>query len=221
MDVVPSTQDLDAAGSATDWFAGTVGGDTIPSVSGGVAVSNNAAGERLFRTDFGGSITRQSVTGDMTIEVSVHVNSDGNGGAGSTGYFAFALQRPGESDSFRMTIDANEVNFDSGGTNAIATADNTDGFHVFRIANTGDDYFVWRDGVLLNADENSPFAPTNGSFNTGGAWFLGDFSGSIGGNWEVDYIRVDNGGAFAPVPEPSSLALLGLGGLLIARRRRG
>ena len=220
MDVNPSGQDLDSAGSATDWFPNVAGGAIIPQTyTGGVAVSNQGAAEVLFRTDFGGSITRQSFPGDFTIEVSVHVNSDGNGGAGSAGYFGIALQTPGETNSFAMVIDAGEINISGGST--IATADNTDGFHTFRIANEGDDYFVWRDGVLLNADESSPFAPSNGSFNTGGAWFVGDYSGSIGGNWEVDYIRADNGGAFAPVPEPTSLALLGLGGLLIARRRRG
>lgn len=40
---------------------------------------------------------------------------------------------------------------------------------------------------------------------------------SVGDLIEIDYIQVFDD---SPIPEPSSLALLGLGGLLIARRRR-
>lgn len=36
-------------------------------------------------------------------------------------------------------------------------------------------------------------------------------------NYGVDHVRID----FVPIPEPGSLALLGLSGLMIARRRRG
>lgn len=44
-----------------------------------------------------------------------------------------------------------------------------------------------------------------------------DPAGGGGIDFEIDYIRVSTN---ASVPEPSSLALLGLGGLLVARRRR-
>lgn len=39
------------------------------------------------------------------------------------------------------------------------------------------------------------------------------------GQWEIDYIRHANG-AYALIPEPASLALLGLCGMLMLRRRR-
>jgi len=37
---------------------------------------------------------------------------------------------------------------------------------------------------------------------------------------DIDYIRIDDDQAWAPVPEPMTMALLGLGGLLGLRRRR-
>lgn len=222
MDFVASTQDLDG-NSTVDWFAGVAGSLITPQVSGGIASSNfvPAVKEALWRTDFGGSLGRNALLGDFTIEFSVHVNSDGNGGAGSAGYFGVVLDHVNDTDSLRMNITGDAINFDFDAKNPIATGDNTDGFHTFRIAydtsNATNDYYIWRDGVLLGG---GPIAPTNGNANLSGVLFLGNFSGSLGGNWQVDYIRVDKDGAFAPVPEPGSLALLALGGLSVARRRR-
>jgi hypothetical protein len=48
---------------------------------------------------------------------------------------------------------------------------------------------------------------------------LGDFSTGIGGDWEVDYIRYDDSGAYA-IPEPASLGLLGLMGFIYLVKRR-
>lgn len=37
---------------------------------------------------------------------------------------------------------------------------------------------------------------------------------------DVDYIRLDNTGAYAPIPEPMTMCLLGLGSLFVLRRKR-
>jgi len=47
------------------------------------------------------------------------------------------------------------------------------------------------------------------------------FSGSIGGTTNWDYVAWTNAGAFVPVPEPTLMALLGMGTLALLRRRRG
>lgn len=216
MDVLPSTQDLDSAGSATDWFAGTVGGLTIPPVSGGIAFSNQGAGEVLYRTDFGGSIQRQNIVSQsFTIEASVRVL--GPLDSGDVGQFGFALDPGGSSSSYRLNVDTNRVNLDGNGNGEIATGSNAASFVAFRIAydQPDDEYTAWRDGVEIF----SAAVGTNAPFNNGGSFFLGDFTGSLSGEWEVDYIRLTPG-AFAPVPEPSSLAMVGLASLIGLRRRR-
>ena len=97
-------------------------------------------------------------------------------------------------------------------------------WHNYRVAVLGQD--VAGDGLVhanLYQDENligsHSWAPsTSGSAV---AWM------GIGWNWNVsgvdvdlDYYRVDATGAYAPVPEPITMALLGLGGLLGLRRRK-
>ena len=60
---------------------------------------------------------------------------------------------------------------------------------------------------------------TNSPFNNNGGIFVGDFTGSLTGEWEVDYIRVDDN-AVAPIPEPAAGALLGLSAIALFMRRR-
>lgn len=189
MDALLGTQNLDGNGTE-DWFNGAVSGLTQPTVSGGFGVSDQTASpaEILWRTDFGGSLTRATVTGDFTIEFSVQLEA-GTQDGGDVGTFGVAFQQPGQTQSIRINIDEDNVN--GGGLGTVATTSNTDTQHVYRVAREGtNNWYLWRDGVLLNSDLATPVAGSNGNVNSGGFWFLGDFTGSLSGEWDVDYIRV-------------------------------
>lgn len=109
-----------------------------------------------------------------------------------------------------------------------ANDNNSAAFHAFRLAYDPDPdpnvageagkFSVWRDGVLLtDANGNSKFGDAFGSLPLDRLIF-GDFARTAAGVTELDYVRFTPG-AFAPVPEPSSLGLLAVGAAAWCRRR--
>jgi len=97
-------------------------------------------------------------------------------------------------------------------------------WHNYRVAVLGQDVAgdglvhanLYQDQTLIGSHSWAP--STSGSAV---AWMGVDWSWDIGSvDVDVDYFRVDGTGAYAPVPEPMTMALLGLGGLLGLRRRK-
>lgn len=67
-----------------------------------------------------------------------------------------------------------------------------------------------------NADEYHQLVASTGSTVTGNVYLKIERTGGINGFIFVDDVAVDA----SPVPEPGSMALLGLGGMMLIRRRR-
>ena len=100
----------------------------------------------------------------------------------------------------------------------LASGDFTQGFHTMRIAEPAGsgkgDTHVWVDGQLVS--------DTLVGYNHPGTLRLlvGDTgSAPLDGEVLIEYVRVDKTGAFAPIPEPSALVLLGMGLAMIGLRR--
>lgn len=99
------------------------------------------------------------------------------------------------------------------GNYVAATIDNTN-FHTYRVT-------VLSTGATLYIDDNPTPIGTLATFRALGTnnFRFGDFSGGEDAAFETDYIRIFDGGAVAPVPEPAAMSLIGLGALVLRRRK--
>jgi hypothetical protein len=96
----------------------------------------------------------------------------------------------------------------------------SDGYHTYDLIHNPDDgtgASLYIDGTLIETNLHTSFA-------NGNRVEFGDLiqvnSGFGGGYWASTYFAYDADEAFAPViPEPASLAMLSVGGLLLARSR--
>jgi hypothetical protein len=122
-----------------------------------------------------------------------------------------------------LIIGATDARVEQTGTgyHELGASVNNDAQHIWRMANylnpiTGGPVMqVWRDGVDMGTHDVS-WVNNTSSYST----WMGDLSGSCAGEWDLDYIRVDFTGAYAPVPEPATISLLALGGLALLRKRK-
>lgn len=205
MDENPSGQDLDSAGNAADWFANPALGSGVDqqmwipqTYAGGIASSNQAAAvpEALFRSDYGGSISRQSITGDFTVEVAIRLKEGTIVSPGfDLGGFGMFINPPGQ-NAFRLNINENEVSTGPGDA-VTGTGSNTAGMTIFRVAYVESDqrFWVWRDGALIYGDTPGAGGGVEGSETSvylGGGFLLGDFASDISGDWDIEYIRLHN-----------------------------
>ncbi len=97
-----------------------------------------------------------------------------------------------------LNIDTDHIATSDGGDNEVnilaEEIDNESDFHVYRIAFDVTDrkFQIWRDDVLIGEDEDALSSMGYGYFGFGDGSSMGD------GSAEIDYIRWDANGAYAP-----------------------
>jgi hypothetical protein len=91
---------------------------------------------------------------------------------------------------------------------------NPDDFHTFRVDVLGDNIDLFVDNVLVLDNVVDPTSHSNPALNL---LRLGDGTGTGDGNYDTQFFNTYQDGV---VPEPSSLALLGLGAFAVTLRQR-
>jgi hypothetical protein len=113
----------------------------------------------------------------------------------------FAVLGIGENAIYDLTTDISSVDDNSGGINSTAM------YFGVHDANTGPDNAVWEfDGDILETNAHSFFLVISSDYNY------------ATGTYNV--IKTSSPGAPIPNPEPSTIALLGIGGIMTLLRRR-
>ena len=94
--------------------------------------------------------------------------------------------------------------------------DPTDDFHIYRVKYSDASFNIYVDHVGITGGGVS----SDVSGNPGSLFQFGDFTGTDDSEYLLDYVRWTGAGAF-PIPEPATMLLLGIGGVLgVIRKRR-
>ena len=190
----------DGTNFVNEWAEPGAGGtDVEPELNGEVLTVVNNDNNGWIELNNGGTVWENGVAGggSWTAEVRIKLANDAGNG--------FVIWAANGSERGILQIDTNAVS--PFGRPAIDENDNTDDFHTFRMAYDSELglYFFWRDEVLLTPDGGVPAqAGTNQN-----RFIIGDCCSSyLMTTVEVEYVRIDTTGAFAP--DPSAGAALNL-----------
>lgn len=206
----PAFIDLDANGFADMTATGS------PLVAGGVTrITTNQLWGANDDTTTSWPVLNPTVQSGYTIEARVKIIDDGTT-EGSRGSFTLATSADGTNSNGLLNIGRDFVGWGLS-TSPLATVDNTDDFHDYRLVQLPgqpDQYFVWRDDVLLNPG-GTPL-DSGVDFQLGSRLVFGDGGVAYAGTSEVDSIRFTkgtpfSGGAFGPTNDLGATRQLHIG----------
>jgi hypothetical protein len=187
------------------------GPNTTESASGGILTVFTASVPDFieYRQDGGGAWNPTALGSTVETRLKVDFNSEGASYAGDLVILTGAR-------GWFMRFGTGSINEVLGG--GTLEMDTSSAFHTYRFTTTE----AANAPLNLYVDGSTTPAITFAGVDTGSNRLgFGDATTSLeGGQIQWDYIDWTNAGAFAPVPEPSTLALMALGGTALLRTRR-
>jgi len=219
MDVLPNTQDLDLSGT-NDWLPrgnlGVSSGELSYNTSGG-GYAWITTGE-MTTSPYKADIWTNNITNSegWTVEFRAKVTQTGTDPHFSALGFGI-LDVGGGDEQFRFALMPTSVYLK--GTGDVMTGIDTTQWHTYRIACEpgATTLSLWVDNELVSSTLGA-----GGNTWTKDNLRFGEFSSNMYGTGTIDYVRIQPG-AFAPVPEPSTVVMLAAGLLCLGvcgRRRR-
>ena len=137
-----------------------------------------------------------------TIEFRIRIRNDADDDPTGGAFNTFAKDGNGTSATGRrvqITVGKNWTKASSFSATLYSTLENTNDFHVFRVAQPANSRSItlWRDGVQLYSGDSRP---SNDSSSLLAQMYFGDGSSGTGGpTVELDYFRWDSTGFYDPV----------------------
>ncbi len=204
----------------------TSGGDfTWNSTPGTVAAGILTLVDQANNYFYGGNVLSAGTAwGNVTFETGFTLEASIEAYQSGTSSTGFVVNGGGYPTYGYLHVAYNNVSWGPSvlGTQTILASglDNWTSFHQFRVAQLPgeDSYSVWRDGELLASD-----LTTCAGFDLGNEVAIGGATVNEFGATPIDYVRF-TAGAYAPVPEPTTLVLLAtslIGLVAYAWRKRG
>ena len=186
----PGNQDLD--GNGTDDFRDDI---QMPVNDKGFGVMTSVGDNKIYRTDASGSIWRENFldTEEYTVDFAVNIST--NAGEGSESTFGLWAVRSPMNDGIRFQ--PKQTGFY---TDGVGSGEDNTGWHTYRITRSVHGFQAWRDNQPITAEMLSLTSSLGYSSLTNLSW-IGDWGGALGGEFSIDYYRIDPTGAYAPTPD--------------------
>jgi hypothetical protein len=196
--LMPSEEDLDT-NTVMDFRYKPHGGSSASIIEGGLLsiLSTGSSAYMYFGADdqtdriWKADAENFTFADGYTIEVCLKVISS----TGDLGVWSVAANPVDVGDQPESRLNISDIGLFWGDTTLGGTMDNTDGFHVFRIAQEeGQDNFrVWRDGVPVGTDIAAPANVDHKRLVFGDLGSAANWKGEV----EIDYFRFIKG-AYSP-----------------------
>lgn len=178
----------------------------------GTCLGKAVAGDNPTTRVYSANVGTIPAGADITLELRAKVTSAN----GSVGYLPGLCFFLGNKQTYSaISIGTNGLYYQTE-TTPYHSMDSASAFHTYRFAYVASEkmWYSYVDGNLVSQ------AGKLGATSSNEGISFGQLFSASAAEWEIDYLRWDTDGAYAPVPEPATMGLLAVGGAAAMLRRR-